>query len=77
MAKKNQHVVPHGDEWAVRGEGNKKVTRITRTQKEAIEIARQIALNQRSEVVIHRPDGRIRDKDSYGKDPCPPRDTKH
>lgn len=77
MAKKNQHVVPHGDEWAVRGEGNKKVTRITRTQKEAIEIACQIARNQRSEVVIHRPDGRIRDKDSYGNDPCPPKDTKH
>ncbi len=26
---------------------------------------------------IHRPDGRIRDRDSYGNDPCPPRDKKH
>lgn len=77
MTKKNQHVVPHGNDWAVRGEGNKKVTRITRTQREAIEIARQIARNQGSEVVIHRPDGTIRDKDSYGRDPNPPKDTKH
>jgi hypothetical protein len=27
-------------------------------------------------VVIHRPDGRIRDSDSYGNDPIPPRDRK-
>ena len=77
MTKKNQHVVPRGDRWAVRGEGNKKATRIARTQKEAIDIARGIARNQRSEVVIHRPDGTIRDKDSYGRDSHPPRDTKH
>jgi hypothetical protein len=24
MAKKNQHVIPHGKEWAIKGEGNKK-----------------------------------------------------
>ena len=77
MAKKNQHVVPHGDGWAVRGEGNKKATRITRTQQEVIYIARRIARNKRSEVVIHGRDGRIRDKDSYGHDPHPPKDTRH
>lgn len=77
MAKKNQHVVPHEQGWAVRGEGNRKVTRATRTQQEAITIARQIAQNQRTEVVIHRRDGTIRDKDSYGNDPCPPKDRKH
>ncbi len=26
--------------------------------------------------MIHRPNGRIRDKDSFGDDPCPPKDTK-
>jgi len=74
---KNQHVVPHGEKWAVRGEGNKKVTAITDTQRDAINQAREIAINQQSEVVIHRPDGTIRDKDSYGHDPCPPKDQKH
>jgi ferredoxin-thioredoxin reductase catalytic subunit len=74
---KNQHVVPHNGQWAVRGEGNQKVTSNHNTQAEAISAARGIAINQQSEVVIHRPDGRIRDKDSYGNDSCPPRDTKH
>ena len=70
---KNQHVVPHGNEWAVRGEGNGRPTSIHRTQAEAIEAAREIARNQRSELVIHRSDGRIRDRDSYGNDPFPPK----
>jgi len=74
---KNQHVVPREGRWAVRGEGNERVTSIHDTQREAIDAARQIAQRQRTEVVIHRPDGRIRDKDSYGNDPCPPKDTKH
>lgn len=74
---KNQHVVPSGDGWAVKGEGNQKATSIHPTQSAAADRARDIAINQRSEVVIHRPDGRIRDKDSYGPDPCPPRDRKH
>lgn len=75
--KKNQHVVPSGDQWAVRGEGNSRKTRITQTQREAIEIAREIARNQQSELVIHRKNGTIRDKDSYGNDPCPPKDEKY
>jgi hypothetical protein len=70
-------VVPRGDNWAVKGAGNEKATKIVGTQKEAIKIAREIAINQQSEVVIHRPNGTIRDKDSYGNDPHPPKDTKH
>lgn len=70
---KNQHVVPHNGEWAVRGEGNRRVTRIAETQREAINIAREIARNQEAELLIHRPDGRIRDRDSYGNDPYPPK----
>lgn len=70
---KNQHVVPYNGQWAVRGEGNSRVTKICSTQKAAQNIARGIAINQRSEVVIHRPDGRIRDRDSYGNDPFPPK----
>lgn len=60
--KKNQHVVPSGDQWAVRGEGNSRKTRITQTQREAIEIARTIARKEQSELVIHGKDGRIRQK---------------
>jgi len=70
---KNQHVVPHNGKWGVRGAGNSKVTKTAETQSEAIEKAREIAKNQKSEMVIHRPDGRIRDKNSYGNDPYPPK----
>lgn len=74
---KNQHVVPHGKNWGIKGEGNQNYTKITNTQKEAIDIARDIAINQKSELVIHGRNGKIRDKDSFGNDPCPPKDTKH
>jgi len=70
---KNQHVVPTDGGWGVRGEGNERLTSIHDTQAEAEAAAREIAINQRSEVVIHRLDGRIRDKNSYGNDPFPPR----
>ena len=70
---KNQHVVPVDDSWGVRGEENERLTSIHDTQAEAIEAAREIARNQQSELVIHRRDGRIRDKDSYGPDSFPPR----
>ena len=70
---KNQHVVPHNEKWGVRGADNEKVTKVADTQKQAIEIAKEIAKNQKSEVVIHRPNGEIRDKNSYGNDPFPPK----
>lgn len=70
---KNQHVVPHGNGWAVKGEGNGKATVVTNTQKEANQVATQIAKNQRSEVLIHGENGRIRERNSYGNDPYPPK----
>ncbi len=71
---KNQHVTPHPDGgWQVIGAGNEKATARTETQKEAISIAREIARNQKSELVINGTDGRIRQKDSHGNDQCPPR----
>ncbi|MEE9352224.1 MAG: DUF2188 domain-containing protein [Thiotrichaceae bacterium] len=70
--KKDEHVVPHPDGWAVKGAGNSRATSIHRTQQDAIDAGRAIARNQKSELVIHRPNGRIRDKDSHGNDPFPP-----
>lgn len=77
MAKgKNQHVVKHPDGWAVKGENNSKATKITRTQAQAIEVAQNIAKRQESDTKIHGKDGKIRAGNSYGNDPCPPKDTK-
>jgi hypothetical protein len=43
------------------------------TQSEAERAARDIAINQRSEVLIHGENGRIRERNSYGNDPHPPK----
>jgi len=74
MAGKNQHVVPtQGNKWGVRGESNERLTRITNTQQEAIDAAREIAKNQGSELFIHGRNGQIRERDSHGHDPHPPK----
>lgn len=70
---KNQWVTTHDGKWAVVGEGNSKATSLHDTQQEAIEAARQIAINQGSELIIQGRDGRIREKNSYGNDPFPPK----
>lgn len=78
MAKKKDiHVVPHPEGWATKKEGAARAGKVTTTQKEAIDAAREQAKRERSEVVIHRKNGKIRDSDSYGEDPNPPKDRKH
>lgn len=57
----------------VRGEGNSRLTSSHDTQQEAIEHAREIARNQGSELIIHGEDGKIRERNSCGNDPFPPR----
>lgn len=66
---KNQHVVKHPNGWAVKGAGNSKATKVTNTQKKAIDFGRSIAKNQKSELLIHAKNGQIREKDSHGNDP--------
>ena len=71
---KNQHVTPHPKGgWQVKGAGNQRATVRTETQVEARTIARDIAIKNRAEVVVHGVDGRIREKNSYGNDPYPPK----
>jgi len=70
---KNQHVVPHGNQWAIKGAGNQKATAICNTQQECIARGKEIAQNQRAELFIHSKSGQIRDRSSYGNDPYPPR----
>lgn len=71
---KNQHVTPHPDGgWQVKGEGNSRATYRTDTQAEAIELGRGISQNQGSELFIHGTNGQIRERNSYGNDPYPPR----
>ena len=76
--KRDIHVTPHPDGgWQTKKEGAERAGTRQPTQKAAIERAREQAQRERVEVVIHRPNGKIRDSDSYGPDPFPPRDQKH
>ena len=43
------------------------------TQKETIDVAREISRNQGTELFIHGKNGQIREKDSHGNDEFPPR----
>ncbi len=76
---KNVHVThDKGNKtWNVKEEGSRQPTSTHRTQGAAIDAGRTIARRNEGELVIHDRDNRIRDKDIYGNDPNPPRDTKH
>ena len=69
----NQHIVPHPNGWAVKPAGGSRASSVHPTQAQAIEQGRAVAINQRSELFIHRPNGQIRDRNSYGRDPYPPK----
>ncbi|MDE6697173.1 MAG: DUF2188 domain-containing protein [Muribaculaceae bacterium] len=71
--RKNIHVVKNGDQWKVKQENAMRSSGNFGTQKDAFHRAREIAKKNGQEVIIHRPDGSIRDKYSYGNDPYPPK----
>ncbi len=71
---KNQHVTPHPQGgWQVKREGSNRATARTNTQREAIDIARSISRNQGTELLIHGRNGQIRERDTHGHDPYPPK----
>jgi hypothetical protein len=73
MSKKNQHVVPHQGGWAVKGAGNGRASSVHGTQRDAIAAAREAAIRQGSEMLIHGENGRIRERNTYREDPHPPK----
>lgn len=69
----NVHIVPHDNGWAVKIEGNDRATSVHPTQREAEQAGRDRARRDHVEILIHGEDGRIRERDSYGHDPYPPK----
>ena len=61
----HQHVLPYEDGWAVRREGNKRITSKHRKQSTAINKAKTIARKRKADVIIHREDGTIRDRINF------------
>ena len=77
MAKKNYHSVPWDGDWAVKKEGVEKPVSVHRTQTAAEDKTHSLAKKNEAEAVYHNGKGQIKDKDSFGNDPFPPKDTKH
>lgn len=74
------HVVPSKTQpgkFVAREAGADKPFTRPATQAESIERGKPVARANQSELVIHGRDGKIRDSDSYGHDPHPPKDKKH
>lgn len=77
MANRNNvHVVQRGDKWGTLREGGERVSGLYDTQVAAIEAGRDMAREDKGELLIHGRDNLIRARDSYGNDPCPPKDKK-
>ncbi len=77
MTKKNFHSVPKDNRWAVKKEGIVKPLSMHRTQATAEEKTRLLAKKAEVEAVYHNKKGEIKDKDSFGHDPNPPKDRVH
>ncbi|WP_350431742.1 DUF2188 domain-containing protein [Shewanella sp. H8] len=74
MSKKSQHVVSSAKGgWDVKKSGSDRASKHFVTQVEAIQWAKGVAQNQKSELYIHGKDGKIREKNSYGNDDYPPK----
>jgi Uncharacterized protein conserved in bacteria (DUF2188) len=70
MPKKGDvHVVPKGEKWQVEVEGNDRAFSTHDTQAEAIPRGRQMAMRNESELLVHGKDGKIRERNTYGRDP--------
>ena len=73
MKKKNIHIVPRSGQWGIKKGGSERVLELFRTQKKAINKGRKIAKRAGVELFIHGRDGKIRERDSFGNDPYPPK----
>lgn len=74
MAKKPPvHTVPHGDGWANRREGASRVSKTYPTKAAAQAAGRDTARRDKTEHLIHKKDGEIGGRNSYGDDLSPPK----
>lgn len=77
MTKVSKHVVPKsGGGWSVKNSGASRASRNFDTQAEAVQYGKAAAKKDHAELYIHRKDGTIQNKNSYGNDPIPPKDKK-
>lgn len=70
--KKNIHTVPTEDGWANRRAGGARASSLHTTKAEAQAAGKAVAKSDGVEHLIHKKDGTIGERNSYGNDPHPP-----
>lgn len=76
MAKKTNHVVPSSSGWAVKKSGASRASKVFETKVKAIDYGTRLSKSEKTELYIHKQNGMIQNKNSFGNDPCPPKDKK-
>jgi hypothetical protein len=60
---------PHGPHWANKVEGDSQVSNIHDTKNQAEREGREMAIRRKVEHLIHKQNGTIGERTSYGNDP--------
>ena len=78
MSRKEIHLVPNSNRggWDLEKNGAKRVSGHFDTKAEATKAGIDMAKKQHAELISHLKNGQIQNPNSYGNDPCPPKDKK-
>ena len=77
MPLKVRHVAPNPNGgWDFKRENAERASKHFETIIEAIDLSREKAKQEKSELIPHGKDGKIQNPNSYGNDPNPPKDKK-
>lgn len=74
--KRDIHVVPHQNGWAVRKEGASRASSVRDTKAKAMTEGKALAKRDQVELIAHAENGRVQNPNSYGRDPNPPKDKR-
>ena len=69
MAKGGVHVVPSEKGWQVKVEADGRSRSVHGIQSEALLAVREMARRSKTELLVNGRDGRVRERNTYGKDP--------
>tara|TARA_R110002124_G_scaffold287144_1_gene470717 strand:- start:1054 stop:1281 length:228 start_codon:yes stop_codon:yes gene_type:complete len=70
---KNYWTTKHADGWAVKREGASRASSVHETQADAWKETRRLARGSEGEAFLQAQNGQIRTRNTYGKDPYPPK----
>jgi len=69
----NIHITKHDNGWQTKRAGSDRASAVYKTQAEAIKAGTVSARKDKVEILIHGVDNKIRERNSFGNDPHPPK----